>query len=292
MKNNSYEIIIPSYNGRSLLQKHLPDVVSFSGKNAQITVIDDGGNDETADLLEKKFPKIKVIHNPRNLGFTKSVNIGFKNARSDLVVLLNNDVSPTEGYLLPALKYFNNGSVFAVTFNETTSSWPEVSFSGKLQYVRGADKSVARYSAWASGGSAIFRRSIWNNLDGFDEVYSPGYWEDIDIGWRAWKAGYKIIWEPASVVIHQHENTFNLFKKSYLDSLKQRNELIFNWKNITDLKLRVQHLFFLLKHSLVHPGYLRIVVSAIAKSVATKKIPGDLTDNQVLSLVNKIATYD
>lgn len=292
MKYNSYEIIIPSYNGRSLLEKHLPDVISYSGDNVRVTIIDDGGSDDTARFLERNFPKMKVIRNPQNLGFTKSVNIGFKNAKSDLVVLLNNDVSPTKGYLPPALKHFSKDSVFAVTFNESTSSWPEVSFNGKLQYIRGADKSVARYSAWASGGSAIFRRSNWNDLGGFDEVYNPGYWEDIDIGWRAWKAGYSIIWEPASEVIHQHENTFNLFKKSYLDYLKQRNELIFNWKNITDPDLKREHFLFLLEHSIAHPGYSKAILTATTRFITAKKTSGSLTDSQVLALVNKPLVYD
>ena len=287
MKKFTVEVVIPNYNGLFLLKKHLPEVIAFSGKDAHIIVVDDGSTDGTPEYLKKEYPKILCLHNPTNLGFTKSVNLGFASSRSDLVVLINNDVAPQKGYIAESLKHFENDKVFAVTFNESTSSWPLVSWRGKLQYVRGEDKQESRFSAWASGGSAIFRKSIWEGLGGFDEIYSPGYWEDIDIGWRSWKAGYQIIWEPKAKVIHQHESTFNLLDPNYLNLIKQRNELIFNWKNITDSDLRRDHFSFLLRHVLTHPCYLKIVLAALMTYPKIKKSKDILTDSRVLALVNQ-----
>lgn len=289
MKNKSFEILIPSYNGRSLLAKHLPEAISFSGKDTLITVVDDGSRDDTGEFLKEKFPKVRCLHHPKNLGFAKSVNLGFKEAKSDLVVLLNNDVSPTKDYLSPVFKHFENELTFAVTLNETTSSWPQVSFRGKLQYERGGDKEKARYSAWASGGSAVFSRSIWERLGGFDEVYSPGYWEDIDIGWRAWKAGYFIVWEPGAKVEHQHESTFGVLNKKFVSHLKERNELIVNWKNITNGDLRQEHFNYLFKHTLTHPGYIRVILEALATFPKAKKTKDFVrSDRGVLDLVNQV----
>ena len=287
MKNHSYSILIPSFNGLELLKKHLPSVIKHSPGVDSILIVDDGSTDGTAEYLAKNHPQINCLHHDRNLGFPKSVNLGFGAARSDLIVLLNNDVSPTKDYLPPALKHFENESVFAVTLDESTSSWPQVSWRGKLQYTKGEDKDRPRYSAWASGGSAVFRKSTWDKLGGFDEVYSPGYWEDIDIGWRAWKAGYRIIWEPEAKVVHQHESTFNLLSHDYINLIKQRNELLFNWKNITDPTMRREHFVYLLRHTLAHPGYLKVILAASASGGKKVKTEGRLTDRDILALVNQ-----
>lgn len=291
MKKESYEVVIPSYNGLPLLKKHLPEVIKHSPANTKIIIVDDGGNDDTCEYLKEKYQSVTCLHHEKNLGFTKSVNLGFAAATADLVVLLNNDVSPKPGYLSNMSRYFEKADLFAVTLNETTSSWPQVSFSGKLQYIRGTDKDRPRYSAWASGGSAVFRRDIWKLLGGFDEIYSPGYWEDIDLGWRAWKAGYSIVWDPESKVVHQHESTFNLLNRSELNLIKQKNELLFNWKNITDPDLRREHLAYLMRYSLTHPGYLKVIFSALLSlpRLTVNKNPVRI-DKEILAIVNQPAS--
>lgn len=288
MKKFTHEVVIPSYNGLFLLKKHLPDIIKYSTGLSRVIVVDNGSTDGTYDYLTTNFPdKVFCLRNEKNLFFTKAVNQGFRQAQTDLVVLLNNDVHPQKDYLAPTLRRFADEKVFAVTLNEISSSWPLVSWDGKLQYVRGEDKSLARFSAWASGGSAVFRKKIWDKLDGFDEIYSPGYWEDIDISWRAWKAGYQIIWEPQAKVEHQHESSFSRLDQGFVSLIKQRNELIFNWKNITDPPLRRGHLVYLLCHTLTHPGYLKVITAALKIFPKAKKTTSTLTDREVLALVNQ-----
>lgn len=288
MTKNTFDIVIPSFNGKHLLAKQLPEVIKNSNGFSRIIVIDDGSSDDTKEFLKKKFPKVYCLANNENLGFTKSVNLGFAISTSNHVVLINNDVYPKKGYLESPLNYLNDESIFAVTFNEENSSWPLVSWrEGKFQYVRGEDKNKPRFSAWASGGSAIFNRRIWNELGGFDKIFSPGYWEDIDIGWRAWKAGYKIIWDPKSYVIHQHESTFKTLSFKYVSLIKERNELLFTWKNITDKKLLATHLAFLARYTATHPGYIKVIFAALKKISKIEKPQGKLSDKEILSLVNR-----
>lgn len=287
MKKNSYTILIPSFNGLALLKKHLPAVVKFSSKADAIIVVDDGSTDGTAEFLKNEYPNIKVIHNRLNLGFTKSVNLGVESLESDYIVLLNNDVEPIAGYLDKVFNLFTD-EVFAVNLNESSFSWPLVFWRGKLLYQQAEDKSRLHYTAWASGGSAVFRRDLWEKLEGFDPVFSPGYWEDIDLGWRAWRAGYKIIFDPDSKIIHEHESSFSLINRDYLNLIKQRNELIFNWKNITDPIMRREHFFYLFRHVSSHPGYLKVIFSALA-AIKNARPPARATrtDKEVLSLINK-----
>lgn len=294
MNQPTVDIVIPSYNARHLLEKNLPKVFKHSPEINKIIVVDDGGNDDTKKFLSKKYPdKVKLVRNAENLGFSKGVNRGVAASQADYLVLLNNDVYPTSRYLKSALKYFEDQDVFAVTFNEKHSSPPKVSWKkGKLHFVQAKSKKKPRYSAWASGGSAIFRRSIWDKLGGLNEIYSPGYWEDIDLGWRAWKSGYKIIFDPQAKVIHHHESTFKKLDQKWLSMIKQRNELLFTWLNFTDFNLVISQIFFITTYTSTHPGYFKVIFKALLRlpkveSKYRKKNHYQRTDKQVFSLVNK-----
>src|SRR5580765_2010701 len=146
MKKYSLSIIIPTYNALSLLKKHLQKVIDFSKTETKIIIADDGSTDGTIVWVKGSYPNILCLHNLRNIGFTKSVNLGVKNTKTDLFVLLNNDVAVTKDYLSSVIKWFENPEVFAVTLNETHSSWPLVTFNGKLNYIRAEDINQAHYS--------------------------------------------------------------------------------------------------------------------------------------------------
>lgn len=258
------DVIIPSYNGKHLLSQNLPHIIKNTSNLGKITIIDNGSTDDTVAWLSEKYPEIQVVINDTNLGYTRPVNQGIAVSHADYFVLINNDVRPEKDYLKNTRKYFDDPKVFAVSFNEKDSSWPKISWSqGKMQFSRGEDKTKPYFSAWASGGSALFRRSIWDKLGGLDEVFAPWYWEDIDIGYRAWKSGYKIIWEPKSLVVHDHESTTKKLDQNYVNLIKQRNELLFNWLNIKDISFKMSHLVFLVSHTFKHPGYLKIIFSAL-----------------------------
>lgn len=284
----SVDIIIPSYNGRYLLEKHLPEVFNNTDHLNKVIIIDNGSKDDTISWLHKNYPQVEIIKNKYNLGFTIAINQGAAISTTDYLVLLNNDVHPEKGYLKDVLHFFEDDKVFAVSFNEDGSSWPLVTWDGKIQFTHGKDKTKPRYSAWASGGSAIFRRSIWDKLGGMNEIYAPFYWEDIDLGYRAWKMGYKIIWDNQSLVFHEHESTAKKINPHYLSLIKQRNELLFNWVNISDRDLLTSHRKYLLSLILKHPGYLKVVVVALLRFFTkNKKIKFVKTDREVLSLVNQ-----
>jgi len=293
MSKPTIDIVIPSYNARDLLKKNLPKILKYSPEINQTIIVDDGSTDGTQKFLKEHFPKIKVVRNEKNLGFPKGVNRGFSASQADFVVLINNDVYPTNSYIQSALKYFEDDEVFAVTFNEKHSAPPDVAWKkGKLQFTRTKDKTKPRYSAWASGGSAIFSRSLWNKLGGLDEVYSPGYWEDIDLGWRAWKLGYKIIFDPQAKVVHDHESSFKKLDKNYLNLIKQRNELLFAWLNISDLSLSLSHAWSIIFYSSFHPGYFKVIFKALLRLPSVNKSLHSFkgakrTDKEVLALVNK-----
>jgi len=291
MDNNpKVDIIIPSYNGRYLFEKNLASVLKNTPNLGKLIIIDNGSEDDTVAWLKKHYPKTFIIQNKENLGFTIPVNQGVAESDSDYLILINNDVRPEKNYLDTVFKHFEDKKVFAVTFNEKASSWPKLFWEkGKIQFSRGEDKKRCYYSAWASGGSAIFRRDVWDKVGGLDEIYAPWYWEDIDIGYRAWKYGYKIVWDPKALVIHDHESTSKKLDLSYVNLIKQRNELLFNWLNIKDSKFVLGHLFFLITHSILHPGYLKVILASLIRIIKHKPLKRKFTlsDNEVIKLFSK-----
>lgn len=272
--NKSVSIVIPNWNGKELLKKNLSSVIkakSFSGNNiVEIVVVDDASTDDSVAFLEKNFSNdIRLIKHTENRGFSVTVNRGVRSAKGSLVCLLNTDVIPSDKFLAPVLKHFSDDQLFAVGLHEMGYG-PSKGFfkDGYIQHGNYGELKDTHISFWASGGSGVFSKKIWKELHGLDEeLYSPFYWEDIDIGYRAYKRGYKIAWEPGAHVVHKHESTISTsnFRKRYMDRIKERNQLLFTWKNLTSRKLFKKHVIKLVERTISHPGYIKIILLALKK---------------------------
>jgi GT2 family glycosyltransferase len=271
MNKYSVSVVIPNLNGEKLLEKNLP-FLQKARKNLEncikeIIVVDDGSKDGSVKLLTRSFPDIRLIKHTINRGFSAAANTGARMTKGDLILLMNTDVVPSENFLVPVFKHFDDKRVFAVSLHEGGFGWAKGSFEGGfIQLSMGAELSQAHLSFYVSGGSGIFRRSIWMELSGMDEkLLSPFYWEDIDIGFRAAKRGYINLWEPEAKVIHRHESTISKFSPSYVQRIRERNQLLVIWKNIHSPRLIRNHIAGVLKRIARHPGYIRIVLMALPK---------------------------
>lgn len=239
----------------------------------EVVVLDDGSTDKSLELLSEfkiQSSKLKVLEHKKNKGFIPSVNELFEQASGDIVVLLNSDVWVEKNFLEPIIPYFKKTRIFAVNLHEEGEG-PSISFwkNGFYGFKRGEEKNRVQKSAWASGGSAAYSKKIWNELGGFDKNFAPFYWEDIDISFRALKAGYEIFWEPYSKVKHQHETTIKgNFSKNYVSRVQQRNQLLFIWKNIGDPNLKREHRINLIKKLLggMGIGYWIPFIWALSKA--------------------------
>lgn len=258
-------IVIPAYNGLVFLTTNLSLVKKIGAD--EIIVVDDASVDGTSTFVKKNYPEINLLTHISNTRFPISVNDGFKIATGDVVVLLNQDVSPDHQILAQILPHFSDPKLFAVTFNEGERSWADARFkNGFIEFSNGSDTSKSHQSFWPSGGSAAFRKSMWNELGGFAEVFTPGYFEDFDIGWRANLKGWYTLWDPKAKVNHAHpESTFNsTFPSKALQRIKDRNYLIAHWRNLTASQFPT-HLIFLLLRIVKHPGYIVPTLQALQK---------------------------
>lgn len=266
-------IVIPYWNGAEKIKLHLPKVLEFAKANniEEIIASDDCSTDETVELLKRDFPEVIVVKREKNEGFASNVNSGFAKISGDLVFLLNSDASPEPGALKYALPHFDNPKVFSVGCN-VGGLWAIGHFENGFFWHNQASKTdskelIAHQTLWVSGGSGIFRKTIWNELGGLDELFNPFYVEDVDLGYRATKRGYINIWEPKSKVDHYSEKGVieSNFKRNTIDNIAERNMLIFIWKNITSEKLINEHKIALAKRLFSHPKYCSIFLSAVQK---------------------------
>src|SRR3989339_1133358 len=286
----SISLIITNWNGLSLLQKNLSTVLSTTPEVSEIIFTDDGSEDDSVAYvseLQKQDQRLRIIRHRQNKGFIYNSNNAVKTAKGDLVVLLNNDIKPYPNFLPPTLKHFTDSKVFGVGFAEAGhENYAHLYWSsGYLQHKPGLSNKT-HVSGWLSGGSSIVRRDIFLELGGFDPIYHPFYCEDLDLGFRAWKSGFSLLWEPKSIVEHRHESTISKFPRHFSDYVKERNRLLTVWRNITDNKLLLNNRLAIIGRCLFGPNYLKIILAAFRQ---TKKFPSPiffphLTDRQVLSL--------
>lgn len=257
------EVIIPNYNGLNLLKKNLPKVLTVmkTYKNYTVTVVDDGSTDESCNYvseLMRKFKHLSLITNKVNKGFAGSVNSAGLKSKADIIVLLNTDVAPLRRFLDPVIEDFDKDEhLFGVGFLDKSIERNNVVLRGrgigkfeKGFLVHAAGEVDKNNTLWVSGGSCALRRELFVKLGGFDELYNPFYWEDIDLSYRAQKAGYRVLFEKKSVVEHRHEQ--GSIKSSYshnkIKVIVYRNQFIFVWKNITDFDLTILHFLYIPYH--------------------------------------------
>ena len=274
-------VVIPNFNGYELLSNNLPSVINAS-KNIknnilEVIVVDDGSTDQSVSLLTSKFKNdIKLIKHTKNRGFSAAVNTGVRSSSGDIICLLNTDVSPKVDFMEKVINLFDdkqslaNGigeKVFAVSLNEGAYGPAKGYFDGG--YIQIGNKKNTKdieLSFYVSGGSGLFRKSIWQELGGLDEkLLSPAYWEDIDICFRASKRGYQNLWFKDAHVTHIHESTVSKLPKKYIEKIRERNQLLMLWKNIHSSNLVKKHITAILKRSFQHPGYLKVILSALLK---------------------------
>lgn len=260
-------IIIPNYNGAHLLKRNIPSVIKavmyYSRKTntkAEIIIVDDGSTDTSVEIIKQYIAhnkedniSLRFIEKEKNSGFSSTVNSGVKAAKGEIVVLLNTDVQPEESFLQPLLTHFSKPSVFAVACMDKSIENGKTVLRGRGigQFQKGflvhrAGTLNKETTLWASGGSSAFRKAYWKELGGMDELFDPFYWEDIDLSYRALKAGYEIVFEKQSVVVHEHEKGTikSSYSKETVKTIAYRNQFFFVWKNITDVQLLVSHLYW------------------------------------------------
>lgn len=247
-------IVIPNFNGKEMLKENLPvlvDEMTASGLEYEIILVDDASTDGSADWIKANFPQIHLIQQNQNKGFSVTINAGVKVSQFELLLLLNSDIKVKKNFLKPLLPFLANKKVFAVGNKAVAEDGKDLTkpylMAFKFGFLREAftGEQITSYAFGASGGHGLFDKNKFIELGLLDEVFTPFYWEDADIGYRAWKRGYFLYYEPSSAVYHKNMATIGKINKKFRNFIFHRNYFIFLWKNLTDIEFLIVHFVFL-----------------------------------------------
>jgi len=267
-------VVIPTYNNAVQFIKNLEYNLKLL-HDCEVIVV----NDNPHMSFEKKLESydVHVINHSKNKGFAGAVNTGIHASHGEYILLLNDDVQLQDNLFLNITSAFiKNPLLFAISFAQIEKNGVVVGKNilfwknGFIQHSRSNNLKMGN-TGWAEGGSAIFDKEKIKLLGFFDEQFSPFYWEDIDISYRAKKYGFTVLFDPKIKVIHHHETTIGKqFSNDTIASVAYQNQLLCIWKNISSPHYIMQHLYYLLKRivqSIFHGDmiFLKGFISAFIK---------------------------
>lgn len=217
----SISVVIPNFNGRGLLERNLPSVfVALKNANLPFEVIvsDDASTDDSVAFLRDKYPEILLVTHSKNLGFSSNINSGLRMAKCDLVLALNNDVSLSAAYFERQIHHFESPNVFGVMGALFDPLTQKIADGAKLAEQSGFGvirsttnitwpEQVALPTFFLSGANALMERKKLEAIGYFDEVFNPFYNEDVELSLRAWRMGWKCIFEPKAIAYHECSST-------------------------------------------------------------------------------------
>ena len=239
-------IIIPNFNGKHLLEKNLPSVIAAAkqcGWAFEIIIADDDSTDDSILFLKNYYPEIIIVENKINGGFSKNINIGIKIAKCDWVFALNSDISLDENYFEPLTNYLTDENCFGVMGSIYDEQSKQLIDGAKYPATKGfqivgtvnykleiVDYKLKSPTFFLSGANALMNRKKLMLIDGFDEIYSPFYQEDVDLGIKAWRMGWHCYFEKGAKCFHATSSTIESnFKKKKVGAIARRNKMILHY---------------------------------------------------------------
>ncbi|QDU66852.1 glycosyltransferase family 2 protein [Engelhardtia mirabilis] len=242
-------VVMPCLDDRELLREHLPPLLAECARRGlgdEVLVVDDTGRDALSAWLAEHFPQVRCVAREVNGGFARALLDGAQRARHELLFAMNPDILVHPGFLEPLIAQLAEDEVHSVVPKillrgqpDEIESLVEIDHRRDLAYVRqrGLEGEAARFDGaardvnYAIGGAMLVRRSEFVAAGGFDPLYEPFYYEDVDLGFAAWRAGRRVVYEPASVVEHHHRGTIaKHVDERLVVAVIERNRLLFQWR--------------------------------------------------------------
>jgi GT2 family glycosyltransferase len=240
-------MVIPCHNRGDLLRACLASVIRHAPTNTEVIVVDDASPEGVASAAAADFAGVRAIRLRRQSGFCVAANVGIRAARHPIVELLNDDTEVTAGWAEAALGWFRNPGVGALA--PLVLCWPggdvgtaRIDSAGDRYYRGGVAGKRARGTILqaahltprrvfgASASSAFYRRELLVRFGGFPESFGA-YFEDVDLAFRLHRAGYDVIHEPASRVLHHVSASHGRTDRKLLEQQSRNEERVF-WRNL------------------------------------------------------------
>lgn len=255
------EIYILNYNGKELLEKCLPSVMAAAAKSAYIpsvTIVDNCSIDGSKQFVLNEFKDVRFKEMKENRVLC-SFNDAAEGSNADVVIFLNNDLVVDENFIDPLVDIFSQKeNVFLAAARVYNFDGTDLEEGKTRPFIKwGIVKGISKYKGYEKdlegisptflAGFGAFDRKKFLELGGYDPLYLPGIMEDTDICFRAWKRGYYCYYQPKSHIYHMGKVSFTKrFGNKKLLAISHRNTYFFIWKNITDVRILIINMIFML----------------------------------------------
>ena len=241
-------VAVLSWNGRHHLETCLPALAAQvdPGVAWEVLVLDNGSGDDTAAWVRRHHPEVRLIRSEANLGFCAGNNRLVAMAEGDAVAFLNNDTRPAPTWLSALVSALGAAPDDVAAVSGLLTDWE----GARLDCARGimtfdghafqlgwgrplATAPVPRAGAellFPTGANMLIHREAFLDAGGFDEDYFA-YYDDVDLGWRVWSGGRRIVFAPDAVVRHRGGATSALLGRYHRGMLFERNSFRTVYKN-------------------------------------------------------------
>ncbi len=241
----SVSVIVLTHNGKHHLDECFASLhrQDYPPDKLELVLADNASTDGAPNYAREKFPRVKVFEVGSNAGFCAAYNRAIAASTADYVALLNDDMRVEPDWLIQLVRAVQSEpDIVCAGSKILTWDGTAIDFAGHayspLGYATGVGFGETdvnahddqHYLLAASGGAMLIRRDTFLNFGGFDESY-VSYFEDLDLGWRLWAAGYKTVFAPKSVAYHKHFSTSARIPKPSIAHLYERNTLFTLIKN-------------------------------------------------------------
>jgi GT2 family glycosyltransferase len=268
--SRSISVVIPNFNGQHLLERNLPlvyEALRYATSDFEVIVSDDNSSDQSVAFLKLVYPQVICLPGSVNEGFSANINKGIRVASKELVLLLNSDVALFPDYFISQLQYFDQPDTFGVMgkiiglkddFIQDAAKYPKLNglklyTTLNYQPIKGVSKAYQWPSLFLSGANALVDRKKLQLLGGFDEIYSPFYMEDADLGIRAWRMGWKCYYEPDAICRHPASATIVKYhKKREIERISARNRALFHHIHHSPFRLMIWKWLTFVQNGLFH----------------------------------------
>jgi GT2 family glycosyltransferase/glycosyltransferase involved in cell wall biosynthesis len=240
-------IIIPVYNQIEFTLHCLKSIQENpSIASAEVIVLDDASQDETQEILPR-VPGIRYFRNGSNLGFLRTCNRAASEARGEYLVFLNNDTEVQKDWLDKMLAVFERDEHAGIVGAKLIYPNGCLQEAGSLIWSDGSvrnfgrddDPSKPEYNYlretdYCSGACIAIKASLFRDVNGFDELYEPAYYEDVDLAFKVREKGYKVLYQPAASVTHFEGGTCGTDLNSGVKSYQavNANKFLLKWSEV------------------------------------------------------------
>jgi GT2 family glycosyltransferase len=283
-------VVIPSYNGRHLLETCLASVIRHrpAAPRIEVIVADDGSTDDTPGWLSETHPDVRLVRLVRNRGFCAAANVGIEAARGEFLQLLNNDTEVTAGWIEAGLAPFSDPKVGSVAPLVLVRSDPSRVDSAGDSYAlvgwpskRGHGQEARRWLDHpadpvfgASGSSAFYRTEALRRVGAFDPSFGS-YYEDVDLAFRLRWAGYGCVFAPTCRILHEVSASYDHARPALQRRMARNAEILF-WTDLPASWLVaavVPHLAFVVAQGLLRLARGRARPFVLGKLDAAWELP-------------------